>query len=198
LGPHPTAALLLETAVDLLKTVAVRDLTIAMILERSGISYGSLYHHYEDVSDLVEQAIIHRYTRSLKESIQAVHTLLDSTDATDFQQRAEHLIELFNAPERRALRLERIEALGAIHGHPRLVALLARAQQEITEDQASVIKECQQRGWVRNDLDPVALSTFIQAVIIGRAVDDVSERPLDRQLWNAVAVSGLRAVLFPS
>lgn len=197
-GPHPTATLLLETAVELLETVAFENLTIAMVLERSGISYGSLYHHYEDISDLAEQAVIFRYTRRLKESLQAIRALLDSTDAADFRRRAEQLIEITNTPERRSNRLERVEVIGALHGHPRIVARLARAQQEITDDQAAIFYECQQRGWVRNDIDPVALSAFTQAVTIGRVVDDVSERPLDRQLWNDVSLRALRAVLFPS
>ena len=39
--PHPTATLLLDTTVGLLETVPVDELTIAMVLERSG----PLHHH---------------------------------------------------------------------------------------------------------------------------------------------------------
>jgi AcrR family transcriptional regulator len=37
-------------------------LTIASVLERSGVAYGSLYHHYEDLSDLIEQAAVECYS----------------------------------------------------------------------------------------------------------------------------------------
>jgi AcrR family transcriptional regulator len=195
--PHPTATLLLDTAVELLETVPVDGLTIALVLEHSGVSYGSLYHHYADISDLVEQAIVHRYTRRLKESLRAVHTLLESTDATDFRQRVEALLDQSMHPGRRQNRLERVEALGALNGRPRLVERIARAQQEITDEQAGVIIELQQRGWVRTDLDPVALSAFIQAVTLGRVVDDVAEHPVLREGWNDVALRAFRAVLFP-
>lgn len=46
--------------------VPINGVTIPMVLERSGVSYGSLYHFYDDISDLVEQAIVIRYTRHLK------------------------------------------------------------------------------------------------------------------------------------
>jgi AcrR family transcriptional regulator len=196
-SPHPTATLLLDTAVELLETVPVDGLTIALVLEHSGVSYGSLYHHYADISDLVEQAVVHRYTRRLKESLRAVHALLDSSDAADFQRRVEALLDQSMSPARRQNRLERVEALGALHGRPRLVDRLASAQQEVTDAQAGVIVELQQRGWVRADLDPGALSAFIQAVTLGRVVDDVAASPVDRERWNAVALRAFSAVLFP-
>jgi hypothetical protein len=59
--PHPTATLLLDTTVGLLETVPVDELTIAMVLERSG----PLHHHYDDISDLVEQTVMRTYTRRL-------------------------------------------------------------------------------------------------------------------------------------
>jgi AcrR family transcriptional regulator len=194
--PHPTATLLLDTAVELLETVPVDAVTIPLVLEQSGVSAGSLYHHYEDISDLVEQAIVRIYTRRLKESVEAVRTLLDATDATDFRQRTENLITRSVDPELRRNRLERVEALGALQGRPRLVARIATAQQQITDAQAAVIAECQQRGWVRTDLDPVALSAYIQAMILGRVVDDVAEHPVDPELWNAVAIHAFRAILY--
>jgi AcrR family transcriptional regulator len=196
ISPHPTATLLLDTAVELLETVTVDAVTIPLVLGRSGVSAGSLYHHYDDISDLVEQAIVRIYTRRLKESVEAVRTLLHATDATDFRQRTENLITRSVDPDLRKNRLERVEALGALQGRPRLVARIATAQQQITDDQAAVIAECQQRGWVRTDLDPVALSAYIQAMILGRVVDDVAEHPVDRELWNAVAIRAFRAILY--
>lgn len=197
MSPHPTATLLLDTAVDLLDTVPVDSLTIPLVLERSGVSYGSLYHHFADISDLVEQAVVVRYTRRLKESVQAVRALLEATGADDFRRRVEVLLDQSMSPDRRPNRMERLEALGALQGRPRLVERLARAQQEITDEQAAVAVECQRRGWVRAELDPGALSVFIQAVTFGRVVDDVAERHLDRAEWNDVIIRAFRAVLFP-
>jgi AcrR family transcriptional regulator len=196
-SPHPTATLLLETAVELLDSVSIDELTISLVLEQSGVSYGSLYHHFSDISDLVEQAVVYRYSRRLKESVDAIRTLTDAKDAKDFRVRAEALVEESIKPERSTNRLERIGLIGAMSGRPRLVALIASAQQLVTDQQAELISEFQQRGWMRTDLDPEALSGFIQAMLIGRVVDDVTERPVDPALWNAVALRAFRAILFP-
>lgn len=115
--PHPTAVKLLEITVDLLDEIPIDALSIAAVLERSGVSHGSLYHHYADFPDLVEQA--------------------------------------------------------------------------------DCYAELQQRGWVRNGLDPMAMSALVQAVILGRVVDDISEHPLHPELWTKAAVRAIAAVLFP-
>ena len=70
-------------------------------------------------------------------------------------------------------------------------------QQNLTESQAEVLGEAQSRGWVRADVDVVAVSALIQAVVLGRIVDDVSSRSVGREAWNAVALRAMSAVLFP-
>jgi AcrR family transcriptional regulator len=193
--PHPTATQLIEGTVELLDSMPIESVGLVMVLEHTGISHGSLYHHFEDFSDLVEQAVVHRYTRRLKDSLSAVRTLLECTTADEFRSRQEEIFTLSIEPERKANRMERIEVLGALRNHPRLAAKIARAQQDITDEQAELIKEFQQRGWLRADLDPTALSAYIQALIVGRIVDDVSERPIDRDTWETFALRSLRAVI---
>lgn len=197
ISPHPTALLLLNTAVEILDTVSVDRLTIAAVLERSGVAYGSLYHHYEDFSDLVEQAVVERYSRRVKVSIELVRSLLTSRDAADFRERSEALFRESFSPDRHPNRLERAEALGSLKGRPRLQERLAAVQQELTDSQAEVLGEAQSRGWVRPDVDVVAVSALIQAVVLGRIVDDVSAHPVGREAWNAVAMRAVSAVLFP-
>lgn len=196
-SPHPTASLLLETAVELMDSLPIDGLSTSIVLERSGVSYGSLYHHYADISDLVEQAIVYRYTRRLKDSVESIRSLLEARDAADFRQRTEALILQSVSSDRRRNRLDRAEALGALQGRPRLVARLAAAQQEVTDAQAALLAEMQNRGWVRADVDPVALSGYVQAMTFCRIVDDVTERPVDDEQWCGVALLAFRAVLFP-
>ena len=92
--------------------------------------------------------------------------------------------------------MDRIEVLGRLTTRPELAAAIARAQQEVTDAQAALFVEFQRRGWMRSDLDPVAQSAFIQAMVLGRVVDDVAEQPIDQETWRAVALPAFRTVLF--
>jgi len=194
--PHPTALKLLETTVELLDEVPIDAVSLAMVLERSQVSQGSLYHHYEDFADLVEKAAVHRYTRGLRESLVAMGALLDCADVADFRRQAELLLVMSNNQARRRNRLERVDVLGSLRARPRLAEAIGRAQREVTAEQAEYLAEVQRRGWIRADVDPMALSTLIAAVIFGRVVDDVSEQPIDPDLWTDIAVRALFAVAF--
>jgi AcrR family transcriptional regulator len=53
---HPTKVLLIQTTVALIKIRPMAEVTIDLVLSESGISKGSLYHHFADFADLIEQA----------------------------------------------------------------------------------------------------------------------------------------------
>jgi AcrR family transcriptional regulator len=194
---HATATLLLETVLEFLETMHMDEVSMAMVLERSGVSHGSLYHHFEDFPDLVEQAVVMRFEMGLTQSLEYVAALLDAADADDFRQRMEALILMLNDQARRPYRLYRAEVIGNFRGRPRLAAKIGRAQQEVIEAQSSYYAEFQRRGWLRTDSDPTAMSTFTVALFLGRVADDITEHPVDPELWNDVVLRAVRAVLLP-
>lgn len=194
---NPSARKLLDTTVVLLETTAIEQLTLAEVLERSGVSNGSLYHHFEDFRALVEQAVVVRFTQGLNESLAAIAQLLDSADAVEFRQRTENIIRLFHAQNRRPYRMARFETLGALPNHPRLAARIGTAQHEATMKQAEYFAEFQRRGWFRGDFDAAAVSAFLTATFLGRVADDISDEPVDPDAWTAVALAAFRAILFP-
>ena len=60
---HPTKAVLVRTVVQLLDTQLPTEIHADDVLEISGISKGSLYHHFEDLGELVETAQVLRYSK---------------------------------------------------------------------------------------------------------------------------------------
>lgn len=193
---HPNARKLLDTTVELLNDTAIERVTLARVLQRSGVSNGSLYHHFEDFQDLLEQAVVVRFTRGLDESIAAIGDLLASADAGDFRRRTEEVIKIFHAQNRRPYRMARLETLGALQGRPRLAERIGRAQSESNRKQAEYLAEFQRRGWVRNDFDVDAIAAFLNATFIGRVADDIAAAHVDPREWSRVAVAAISAVVF--
>lgn len=194
---HPNAQVLLDTALDLLAELPVEQVSLSMVLERSGISNGSLYHHFDDFQDLIEQAVIQRFTQGLNDSLVAIAALLEIADPDEFRRAVERVILMFHDQGRRPFRLARLETFGASRSRPRLAEGIARAQYEATLKQAEYLQEFQQRGWLRSDLDMVAVSTFMTATFIGRVVDDIAPEHIDPDHWSEVALAAFRAILFP-
>lgn len=194
---HPNAQKLLDTAVELLEDTPIEKVTLAAVLERSGVSNGSLYHHFEDFQDLVEWAVVVRFTKGLEDSLAAIAKLLESSDAADYRVRTEEVIRIFHAQNRRPYRMARLETLGALRGRPRLAERIGRVQFESTKKQADYLAEFQRRGWMRGDFEAGAVSAFMTATFIGRVADDISDEPVDADEWSRVAMSALSRILFP-
>jgi AcrR family transcriptional regulator len=194
---HPNAQKLVDSVLALMEDTPVESLSLVMVLQHSGLSNGSLYHHFEDFQDLVEHAVVVRFTRGLNESHSAIERLLDLTDEKEFRSEVERIVFAFHDQGRRPLRMARLETLGALTSRPRLAERIGRAQFESNMKQAGYLAELQERGWFRRDLDPVAISTFMTATFLGRVVDDIASEHLDPSEWSRVAWVAFKAILFP-
>ncbi|MEY3806586.1 MAG: hypothetical protein RIR69_1398 [Actinomycetota bacterium] len=194
---HPNAQKLLDVAIDLLDTTPVEQVTLASVLERSGVSNGSLYHHFEDFQDLLEHAIVHRFTAGLNESHAAIARLLDITNESEFREAVQKIVFTFHDQNRRPFRMARLETLGALTSRPRLAERIGRAQFESNMKQAGYFAELQQRGWLRSDLDAAAISTFMTATFLGRVVDDIASEQIEPSEWTRVSWEAFKAILFP-
>jgi hypothetical protein len=60
---------------------------------------------------------------------------------------------------------------------------LAAVQDRLTEVMAEAIEHAQSKGWVNPALSPRALSLFLQAYSLGRAIDDISGTHVPNQEW---------------
>ena len=58
---HPTKRLLLETVIKLLDTKKPEEILSDEVLQISGISKGSMYYHYKDWYEIIEDAICERF-----------------------------------------------------------------------------------------------------------------------------------------
>ena len=83
---HPTKEKLIETTARLLRSKSRAELSSELILSESGISKGSLYHHFEDLDHLIEQAMLKRYTDWVDVSISSMTDLVTRAKSREDQR----------------------------------------------------------------------------------------------------------------
>lgn len=176
---------LVETVLEMLKERSPEDLRVEEVLEVSGISTGSLYHHFDDFGHLVETALIRRYVEILETAADLVDEVLNQMIAGEELKFAAigaiRKFAEFNTPE---VRFERARILGMCEHHERMREALGEAQQEATDRIVATFEaERQGAGRVNPDLDPRAIAVFIQSYSLGRIVDDIVPDPMDQQAW---------------
>jgi len=192
---HPTKAKLIEATSKLLKTVDRAHLTSDMILEESGISKGSLYHHFEDLEELIEAALIQRYARWVDASIEIMTQIL--TTGNSSEEIYKQLVEITKntqSDEYLAVRQNRIDVLSRAGSSKRFAKLLGEEQQRLTDALTDLIREAQERGFYRKEIDARAIAVLIQAYTIGKIVDDFNENKVDPEAWVNLINTIIRTV----
>jgi len=183
---HPTRAVITSAAADILKSVGVAKFHVDDVLSATGLTRGALYHHFENVDDLVESALLATYAEGVSVNIGLVQKVLAT--ATTFDEfRAGVLganVVYAQNEALRAVRSLRAHALAATAGAERMAAALAGEQQRLTDTYVEVITAAQTRGWVRASIEPESLAVFIQAYSFGVIIDDVSEQHISPDAWE--------------
>ena len=193
---HPTKTILIDTTRELLDSLARTDISTDQILSKSGISKGSLYHHFEDLDQLIEAAMLLRYSEWVDKSIGAItETLRSAKSPEDVHIRLSAITVQTQDPKRRVDRLYRAEVLGAAASSPRLAKSLGVEQQRLTDALTDLVREVQEKGFFHKELDPHVLAVFIQAYTLGKVVDDFSENPINPDSWNALINDFLKKTL---
>lgn len=183
-GSHPTRERLIATAVAFLDERDPSRITVEEVLTESGISKGSLYHHFDDFSDLMEAALIRRFSRTVDWSIESITTTITQAgNREDVLKGLRRITEETQDASLRPVRAERIRALGLATTSDRFRAALGAEQARLTAAIADLWRETQDRGIFSRAIDPQAAAVFIQAYTLGQVVNDISPTPMDGDAW---------------
>ena len=181
---HPTKRLLVETAVAMLDTKKPSEILAEEVLEVSGVSKGSMYHHFSDLQELVETAQLIRYSKWIDASIEFMTTyVLGAHTKEQFVESLRKLTELTQSVDRKGARAERARALAACFDNPRMAKAMGQETQRHTDALADIIQEVQNRGLVRADVDAKAVAVFIQAYTLGKMVNDYNPTGVQDETW---------------
>ena len=181
---HPTKRLLVETAVAMLESKKPSEILAEEVLEVSGVSKGSMYHHFSDLQELVETAQLIRYSKWIDASIEFMTTyVLGTTTKDKFVDSLRKLSELTQSIDRKGARAERARALAACFDNPRMAKAMGEETQRHTDALADIIQEVQNRGLIRAEVDAKAVAVFIQSYTLGKMVNDYNPTGVQDDVW---------------
>jgi AcrR family transcriptional regulator len=181
---HPTKRLLVETVVAMLESKKPAEILAEEVLEVSGVSKGSMYHHFSDLQELVETAQIHRYSKWIDASIEFLTKNVATAKTQDELRNAlRSLTEITQLDERRSARAERARALAACFDNPRMAKQMGSETQRLTDAIADVTEEVKNKGLFRKSVNSKVLATYIQAYTLGKIVNDYNPHGVNEGEW---------------
>lgn len=197
-GFHPTKEELIQTVSSMLDEQTLDEITSEKVLEISGVSRGSLYHHFEDFAELLELAQVRRFSIYVTHSIEILREVFGAVDTREeLIARCALAARDLQAPEFSQVRMERMAAISKVSHNQRMAEALGIEQERLTETIAELYAEMQQRGFGNPQLQPRTAAVLFQAYALGRTIDDFTPIHMDPENWLYAVMGITENIFFP-
>lgn len=189
---------LIDVTLRIITERGIDAVRIEDIVAEVGVTKGSLYWHFEDREALIKAALAEHIRRLNEETIAGVSDALEeSVSKDDYLARiAPFIADPFNAEQVRE-RWGRLAILVESRNHPDLVEMMRDVQARNLEVFVELMTQAQKSGALREDLDPRAVATALNAMYLGSNIIDVlGEHAPDPGAWWGL-ISFFIGALFP-
>lgn len=180
---RPTYSKILEQAMLVLNEDGFDRFSVQKVLEGAEVSRATLYRHFPDVDALIEAALVENFRQVVDLYTRVVSELIEfSTDLSGFREGLRAFLKGFSSipPE---VRLRRTHTIALGSTRPELGAAIAPVQETLTDGWEQNLRRAQRRGFIRKDLDTRVAAVVIQAITLGRIVDDAAVSHVGDERW---------------
>lgn len=194
---HPTKLHLLQTTSYLMEKMPDYTITIEEVLKESGISKGSLYHHFEDFQHLIETCRVYRYGLWIDATIEYLSSRISaSTSRDDLIKIFEEITKAVHADRRKDARSDRAATLALALKNERMKSMLGEEVQRLTLSISSIIENLIEKEYFEDSTNPKAFATLIQALALGKIVNDYNTKGVSENEWNEMLMEIYIKVFF--
>lgn len=171
---------------------------ILRVIEESGISRSSIYHHFGDRDGVIAAVEVERFIAELRFSNELLRLALSSvTSGKKAFELLEQALLAASSPLGRQQRAHRIAVIAVAQTNPSLQQLLV--QQSLVGDEylSETLEIAQARGLIQMKQPSLSIARFIASIFVGRVTVDGFESSEIDESWVSTAVSVLEHLLNP-
>lgn len=190
---------LLQAAIAIIEEHGEAAVSVDAVGKAAGVTAPTIYNYFRNRDALVAAAQAVRFDDRLAEDFTTFASVVDGIHTREqLVEITTWLLQAFSNPERSAMRMNRIGALGAVVGRAELQQEVVARFTALCAQLADVIRPLQDRGIVRAELDLLAFSAWFTGAITGRLFIELGESPIDAAAWDRVMLdSTLHLLLGP-
>jgi len=183
----------ISAAAELLVELGEDGLRLQDVVARSGVSAGSLTHHFGSREGLIAAALMAGFDGAARQ--RAISFGVASGDQDRFVTGLRTMLACSAAGERDAWRLARLRVLAYAHRRPALRQALVSSVGQLEREMADRVANAGPRLTRADGVSPLALVVFSEAYSAGRIVDAVFGDPLPIEQWADLFARLVRSVV---
>ena len=179
-----TVNALLNAAIEELDTLGEDGVRVETVLEKAGVSIGSLYHHFGGREQLIEAARVEQVRRFHSEDLNNIQVLLSGINSTEeLLTRLELLSQALHDPEGGDVRLRRLALLGSAVTRYSLLSTTREARLRSNQMLVDIFQDLKDRRILNDAADPATITMFIQALSFGQVLADIDGISPNLEQW---------------
>jgi AcrR family transcriptional regulator len=190
-----TRSRILNAAIEMMETGGESSVRLGAIAEALGIKEPSIYHHFSNRTELINAAYVEWYWQCLETDIPVEAMMMLVETKEDYVRTVRKTMEWSYQPARHHARAIRLSVLGAAQRNPDLAVAINDMNKKFLATIADSVMVAQQKGWLRQDLDPMAIAYWLHGQIIGRVVAEMNPGHVDLAQWDKVSFEAVLGMI---
>ncbi|MFM1954913.1 MAG: hypothetical protein RL118_1104 [Actinomycetota bacterium] len=186
-----TVSLVVEAARRALKTAGESAVRIQEISSQTGVSIGSIYHHFGDREGLIRAAYIEQFTASVALDVEHLKKWTANIQSTDeLREYYSHMLEFLTKHYEALPTVDRAAIVGNALARPELRAAIAEANTNLIDGLTEVLSGLAERGMLKEHLAPRAAAQIVLGMLHGRIIAELdATNTVSVADWNRAVLS---------
>ena len=182
---------IVEKTIALLERDGAVGFRIEDLIAQTGVSKSSLYLHFGDRDGLIAVALESAFVRDVRANVDAAIAIFSKVKTKKQMQQAIPTLVDAALNLRNDARWQRVMVLSSARHRQDLSKRISDSQVMFNSALEEIVRDKQQLGVIRNDLDAREIGILIQAAIFGRIFRDLDPKMKDANLknWRKVLIS---------
>ena len=189
-------AKILQHAKNELDAVGPVKFNILRVLEKSGVSRSSVYHHFNNRDGVIAAVEVARMSEEaefinlvLKQTIESVSSYEEAMAAI------RNVLILTGTPEGKKLRAHRIAVIATAQTIPLLAEQMREDQIKIDNDLKDILRTAESRGLTSTISNIDGVVHLITSLFIGRTMVDILNNDHADATWVDAAMTSLESLI---
>ena len=193
-----TISKIVEFAAKELDEVGAVQFNLDRVIEKSGVSRGSIYHHFGDRDGLIVAVEVSETVQILTSGNERIRRLFTEADSgEEIIQGIESAIRAGDRGSGRNYRRRRIAGLATAQHSPAISKALAEVQVSETAYFVETLRMGADKGLIQPRESLVGTADVIQSLLVGRILVDILNDDERDESWVLATVEVFRALLRP-
>jgi AcrR family transcriptional regulator len=193
-----TISKIVEFAAKELDEVGAVQFNLDRVIEKSGVSRGSIYHHFGDRDGLIVAVEVSETVQILTSGNERIRRLFTEADSgEEIIQGIESALRTGNQGRGPNYRRRRIAGLATAQHSQAIAQALAEVQVSETAYFVETLRMGADKGLIQPRESLVGTADVIQSLLVGRILVDILNDDERDESWVLAAVEVFRALLRP-